>query len=368
MDLSNYPSTSKFFNSENNNKLGYLKDETKSQPILEFIGLRCKMYSYKCENSETKKAKGPSSRERHFLSDSHQTHTTGSGQIGQTNSLSSKSFVLIRRLRRLERLERRRTTRIARAESQATESRDEEVTTSPPPPESQPLRDSRRNSPPRASRRKSPPRDSRRNSPPRDSRRNSPPRDSRRNSPPRDSRRNSPPRDSRRNSPPRDSRRNSPPRDSRRNSPPRDSRRNSPPRDSRRNSPPRDSRRNSPPRASRRNNFQTRWGGEIGPGFQSYGNFNQSEPLNRRLPQDMELFQYNILKKYMGHYVRHGALFDVCVRNIIEDSENLIDFLKKIEPLPKTIRQHAVNEWKEHKLARYSYVLRVLPGLLRIII
>ncbi|GFQ79042.1 uncharacterized protein TNCT_48981 [Trichonephila clavata] len=194
MDLSNYPSTSKFFNSENNNKLGYLKDETKSQPILEFIGLRCKMYSYKCENSETKKAKGPSSRERHFLSDSHQTHTTGSGQIGQTNSLSSKSFVLIRRLRRLERLERRRTTRIARAESQATESRDEEVTTSPPPPESQPLRDSRRNSPPRDSRRNSPPRDSRRNSPPRDSRRNSPPRDSRRNSPPRDSRRNSPPR------------------------------------------------------------------------------------------------------------------------------------------------------------------------------
>ncbi|GFQ75238.1 hypothetical protein TNCT_448111, partial [Trichonephila clavata] len=60
-----------------------------------------------------------------------------------------------------------------------------------------------------------------------------------------------------------------------------------------------DSRRNSPPRDSRRNNFQTRWG-EIGPGFQNYGNFNQSEPLNRRLPQDMELFQYNILKKLYG--------------------------------------------------------------------
>ncbi|GFR16766.1 hypothetical protein TNCT_688821 [Trichonephila clavata] len=113
-------------------------------------------------------------------------------------SSSHESFVLIRRLRRLERLERRRTTRIARAESQATESRDEETkfTTT-------------------------------------------------------------------------------------------------------------DSRRNSPPRDSRRNNFQTRWG-EIGPGFQNYGNFNQSEPLNRRLPQDMELFQYNILKKYMDHYVRHG--------------------------------------------------------------
>ncbi|GFQ77603.1 hypothetical protein TNCT_595882 [Trichonephila clavata] len=67
-----------------------------------------------------------------------------------------------------------------------------------------------------------------------------------------------------------------------------------------------DSRRNSPPRDSRRNNFQTRWKGEIKPGFQNYGNFNQSEPLNRRLPQDMELFQYNILKKYMDHYVRHG--------------------------------------------------------------
>ncbi|GFR07549.1 hypothetical protein TNCT_590841 [Trichonephila clavata] len=103
--------------------------------------------------------------------------------------------------------------------------------------------------------------------------------------PPRDSRRNSP-RDSRRNSP-RDSRRNSP-RDSRRNSPrtldeihPRDSRRNSPPRDSRRNSPPRDSRRNSPPRDSRRNTFQTRWG-EMGPGFQNYGNFSQFEPLNSK--------------------------------------------------------------------------------------
>ncbi|GFQ79036.1 uncharacterized protein TNCT_48961 [Trichonephila clavata] len=68
-------------------------------------------------------------------------------------SSSHESFVLIRRLRRLERLERRRTTRIACAESQATESRDEEVTTSPPLPESQPLRDSRRNSPPRDSRR-----------------------------------------------------------------------------------------------------------------------------------------------------------------------------------------------------------------------
>ncbi|XP_055938352.1 uncharacterized protein LOC129989243 [Argiope bruennichi] len=58
MDLSNYPSSSEFFNSENQNKLGFLKDETKSKPISEFIGLRCKMYSYKCENTETKKAKG----------------------------------------------------------------------------------------------------------------------------------------------------------------------------------------------------------------------------------------------------------------------------------------------------------------------
>ncbi|GFR32701.1 baculoviral IAP repeat-containing protein 7-A, partial [Trichonephila clavata] len=152
-------------------------------------------------------------------------------------SSSHESFVLIRRLRRLERLERRRATRIARAESQAAESREEEASTSPPPP--------------------------------------------------------------------RDSRQNSPPRNSRQNSPPRNSRQNSPPRNSRQNSPPRNSRQNSPPRNSRRNTFQTRWG-EMGPGFQNYGNFSQSEPLNRRLPQDMELFQYNILKKYMDHYVRHG--------------------------------------------------------------
>lgn len=44
----------------NRKKLGCLKDELNSQIILEFVGLRAKLYAYKTENNkaETKKAKG----------------------------------------------------------------------------------------------------------------------------------------------------------------------------------------------------------------------------------------------------------------------------------------------------------------------
>ena len=57
-DFSDYPKESKYFNDENKKIIGKFKDETAMKPIIEFVGLRSKMYSIKTENSESKKAKG----------------------------------------------------------------------------------------------------------------------------------------------------------------------------------------------------------------------------------------------------------------------------------------------------------------------
>ena len=57
-DLSDYPSNSKYHDPINKKVLGKFKDETLSKPIVEFIGLRAKMYSILTEDCETKKAKG----------------------------------------------------------------------------------------------------------------------------------------------------------------------------------------------------------------------------------------------------------------------------------------------------------------------
>ena len=46
-DLSNYPSDSEFYDPTNKKVLGKFKDETEGCPIIEFIGLRAKMYSLK---------------------------------------------------------------------------------------------------------------------------------------------------------------------------------------------------------------------------------------------------------------------------------------------------------------------------------
>jgi len=45
-DLANFPKTSKYFDATNNKVIGKFKDETGGEPILEFIGLRPKMYSF----------------------------------------------------------------------------------------------------------------------------------------------------------------------------------------------------------------------------------------------------------------------------------------------------------------------------------
>ena len=57
-DNSDYPESSKFYYSDNKKVIGKFKDEASGDPIIEFVGLKSKMYSYKTENKENKTAKG----------------------------------------------------------------------------------------------------------------------------------------------------------------------------------------------------------------------------------------------------------------------------------------------------------------------
>ena len=57
-DFSDYPKESKFHDPTNKKVIGKFKDETASVPIVEFVGLRSKMYSFKTEEYESKRAKG----------------------------------------------------------------------------------------------------------------------------------------------------------------------------------------------------------------------------------------------------------------------------------------------------------------------
>lgn len=58
-DFSEYPMNSKFYDTSNKKVIGKFKDETSLVPIVEFVGLRSKMYSIKLYNDKEKKtAKG----------------------------------------------------------------------------------------------------------------------------------------------------------------------------------------------------------------------------------------------------------------------------------------------------------------------
>ena len=59
-DTSYYPVDHMLQSDHNKKSLGKMKDETNGQPISEFIGLRSKMYSFTCNNTEEKRAKGVS--------------------------------------------------------------------------------------------------------------------------------------------------------------------------------------------------------------------------------------------------------------------------------------------------------------------
>ena len=54
-DNSDYPENSPYFNKANKKVIGKFKDEASGIPITEFIGLRCKMYSYIKNNDKKKK-------------------------------------------------------------------------------------------------------------------------------------------------------------------------------------------------------------------------------------------------------------------------------------------------------------------------
>ena len=51
-DNSDYGKSSKFFFDENKKVIGKFKDEAAGQPIIEFVGLKSKMYSYKTEKKK----------------------------------------------------------------------------------------------------------------------------------------------------------------------------------------------------------------------------------------------------------------------------------------------------------------------------
>ena len=57
-DNSDYPKTSKFFFDNNKKVIGKFKDEAAGKPIIEFVGLKSKMYSYRTESETNKTAKG----------------------------------------------------------------------------------------------------------------------------------------------------------------------------------------------------------------------------------------------------------------------------------------------------------------------
>ena len=58
-DNSDYPEDSPYFNKENKKVIGKFKDEVAGMPIIEFVGLRSKMYSYAKDNDKVgKTAKG----------------------------------------------------------------------------------------------------------------------------------------------------------------------------------------------------------------------------------------------------------------------------------------------------------------------
>ena len=58
MLYSDYSKDSKFYFGENKKTIGKFKDETAGQPIISFVGLKSKMYSYKTENKNHETAKG----------------------------------------------------------------------------------------------------------------------------------------------------------------------------------------------------------------------------------------------------------------------------------------------------------------------
>ncbi len=57
-DFSTYPTSHTLYNLHKKKAVGYLKDENNSTPIMEFIGIKSKLYSVLSANENKKTAKG----------------------------------------------------------------------------------------------------------------------------------------------------------------------------------------------------------------------------------------------------------------------------------------------------------------------
>jgi hypothetical protein len=57
-DFSDYPMNHPLYDTTNKKVIGKFKDETSSKIITEFVGLRAKMYTFKTDDKENKKANG----------------------------------------------------------------------------------------------------------------------------------------------------------------------------------------------------------------------------------------------------------------------------------------------------------------------
>ena len=64
-DLSDYAPESHFYDPTNKKVIGKFKDETKGDPILEFIGLRPKMYSFQTVKMDVDSREGAKIEEKH---------------------------------------------------------------------------------------------------------------------------------------------------------------------------------------------------------------------------------------------------------------------------------------------------------------
>lgn len=116
-DTSNYPKDSKYYTDTRKKVVGKFKDECGGAEMAAFVGLKAKMYSFKVNNKETKKAKGVKKEvaknnltfdtylnvlmegrihkvtQHSFRSDKHQVYTTTTEKIG-LSAYDDKRYIL----------------------------------------------------------------------------------------------------------------------------------------------------------------------------------------------------------------------------------------------------------------------------------
>ena len=104
-DCSEYPETHVLYNTSNKKRLGKWKDEfSKTGPIRQFVGIRAKMYSIRCDKKEFNKVKAKGIvkvfwqyklRHRHFLRALRKKETTSAKFWQIKSSVHNLKTVLV---------------------------------------------------------------------------------------------------------------------------------------------------------------------------------------------------------------------------------------------------------------------------------